>query len=173
MTTEIETASLAVGSNRGDVSDTTITRDSDTSESISSNREQGHVWGGRTKRGGQQGCGGRGGRFNRPAHTSSISNFKGEMEDFGAVLGTTSEQIEAKYQYKKFIKKPKQYILIESQNPEDTIVLVRYLKDLTTILNTSRPTVMSAEDEKDPIMVRIQTEDIKQYAKKIQAYGKT
>ena len=50
------------------------------------------------------------------------------MEGFGAVLGTMSEQREAKYQYKKFSEKPKQYILREFQNPEYIIVMVRYLK---------------------------------------------
>ena len=58
------------------------------------------------------------------------------MEDLGAVLGATSEQIEAKDQYKKFSEKMKQYILREFQNYEDIIVLVRDLKYPTTILNT-------------------------------------
>ena len=58
------------------------------------------------------------------------------MEDLGAVLGATSEQIEAKDQYKKFSEKMKQYILREFQNSEDIIVLVRDLKYPTTILNT-------------------------------------
>ena len=44
------------------------------------------------------------------------------------VLGIMSEQREAKDQYKKFSEKPKQYILRVFQNPEDIIVLVRYLK---------------------------------------------
>ena len=43
-------------------------------------------------------------------------------------------------------------------NPEYIIVLVRDLKDLTTILNTSRPTEISTEEKKDLIMVMIQTE---------------
>ena len=55
------------------------------------------------------------------------------MEDFGAVLGTTSEQREAKDQYKKFSKKLKQYILRVFQNPEDIIVLVRDFKDPTIV----------------------------------------
>ena len=79
------------------------------------------------------------------------------MEDFGAVLGTTYEQIEAKYQYKKFSKKLEQYILIKFQNHEDIIVLVIYLKDTTTVLNTSRPTSLSEEDNKYQIMLMIQT----------------
>ena len=58
------------------------------------------------------------------------------MEDLGAVLGATSEQREAKDQYKKFSEKMKQYILREFQNYEDIIVLVRDLKYPTTILNT-------------------------------------
>ena len=71
------------------------------------------------------------------------------MEDFGEVLGTTSEQREAKDQYKKFSEKLKKYILRESQNPLYIIVMVVYLKDLTTVLNTSKPTALSSEDEKD------------------------
>ena len=67
------------------------------------------------------------------------------MEDFGAVLGTTSEQREAKYQYKKFSKKLNQYILRELHNLEDIFVPVRYLKYPTTILNTSRTTALSSE----------------------------
>ena len=50
------------------------------------------------------------------------------MENFGAVLGNTSEKKEAKYQYKKFSEKLKKYILKILQNPKDIIVLVRYLK---------------------------------------------
>ena len=64
---------------------------------------------------------------------------------------TTSEQREAKDQNKKFSEKLKQYILRVSQNPEYIIVLVRYLKDTTIVLNTS------VEDGKDPIIVMIQT----------------
>ena len=67
------------------------------------------------------------------------------MENFGAVLGTTSEQREAKYQYKKFSKKLNQYILRELHNPEDILFLVGYLKYATTILNTSRTTALSSE----------------------------
>ena len=102
-----------------------------------------------------------------------IRNVKGEVEDFGAVLGNKSEQIEAKNQYKKFSEMLKQYILRVFQNPEDIIVLVRDLKDPTIVFNTSRPTAMSAEDEKYRIMVMIQTEDIKPFVKKSQPYGKT
>ena len=51
----------------------------------------------------------------------------------------------------------KQYILRVFQNPEDILVLVRYLKDPTIVLNTSRPKALPAEDEIDPIMVMIQT----------------
>ena len=58
-----------------------------------------------------------GGRFNPPEYTSSIRNSKGEVEDFGVVLGTTSEQREAKDQYKKFSKNLKQYILRYFQKP--------------------------------------------------------
>ena len=95
------------------------------------------------------------------------------MEDFGTVLGTTYKQREAKYQYKKFSEKLKQYILREFQNPEEIIVLVRDLKYPTTVLNTSRPTSLLSEDEKYPIMVIIQTEEIKIFLKKGQPYRKT
>ena len=88
------------------------------------------------------------------------------MEDFGAVLGNTSEQRGAKDQYRKFIKKLKQYILRVFQKHEYIIVLVRYLKDPNFFLNASRPTALSAEEEKDPIMVMIHTEDIKKIFKK-------
>ena len=95
------------------------------------------------------------------------------MEDFGAFLRTTSEQREAKDQYKKFSKNLKQYILRYFQKPEDIIFLVIYLKYPTTVLNASRPTVISAEYEKYPIMVMIQTEEIKNKFKTFQPYGKT
>ena len=51
--------------------------------------------------------------------------------------------------------------------------MVKNLKDLTTVLNTSRPTTLSVEDEKDPIMVMIQTKKIKQYVKKRSTLRKT
>ena len=41
---------------------------------------------------------------------SSIRNFKGEVEDFGAVLATIAEQREDKYYFKKLSKKLKQYV---------------------------------------------------------------
>ena len=94
------------------------------------------------------------------------------MEDFGAVLWTTSEQREAKDHYKKFSKNLKQYILRVLHNPEDIIVLFVYLKYPTIVLNTSIPTALSAEEVKNPIMVIIQTEEIKQFVKKSQLYGK-
>ena len=95
------------------------------------------------------------------------------MEDFGTVLGTTYKQREAKYQYKKFSEKLKQYILREFQNPEDIIILFIYLKDPTPVLNTSRPTELSEKYDKYPIMVMIQTKDIKKFVKKCQLYGRT
>ena len=144
MTPEIETASPAAGSNCGDGSDATITRASETIESNSINGGRRRVKGGRTGRGGHQGRGGRCGCFNRPAYTSSIRNFKGEVEDFGVVLWTASEQREYKDHYNKFSEKLKQYILRVFQNPEDMIILVRYLKDPTIVLNTSRPIALSA-----------------------------
>ena len=102
-----------------------------------------------------------------------IRNFKGEVEEFRAVLGTMSEQRESKDQYKKFGENPKQYILRVLYNPEYIMVLIRYLKDLTTVLNTSITTELSEKYDKYPIMVMIQTEDIKQFVKISQPYGKT
>ena len=61
----------------------------------------------------------------------------------------------------------KHYILEELNNHEEIIILVIELKYPTTVLKTSGPTSLSNEYEKDPIMVMIQTEDIKQYVKKI------
>ena len=61
----------------------------------------------------------------------------------------------------KFREKLKHYILREFQNPEYTIVLVRDLKYPTKVLDTLRPTALSTEDEKYPIMIIIQTEEIK------------
>ena len=101
MTLEAETASPDAGSNCGEGSDATTTRASEMSESSSRNGGQGRGQGGCTRRGSHHGCGGRGRRFNRPSYTSLIRNFKGEVEDFGAVLGTTSEQREAKDQCMK------------------------------------------------------------------------
>ena len=173
MTPEIETASPAARSNGGYGSDVTITRASETSKSNSRNGGRGRGRGGCTIIGGPQVRGRRGGRFNLPGYTLLIRNFKGEVEDFGAVLGTTSEQIEAKDQYNKFIEKLKKYILRVFQNPEDIIVLVVYLKDPTIVFNVSRPIALSAENDKDPIMVMIQTEEIKQFVKKVHPYGKS
>ena len=70
----------------------------------------------------------------------------GEVEGFGAVLGTTYDQREAKDQYNKFSEKLKQYILRVFQNPEDIIVIVRDLKDPTFVFKTSRPTALATED---------------------------
>ena len=143
MTLETETASPAAGSNDRDGSDATIIRASETSESNSGNGGRGQGRSGHTGRGGQQGCGKRGWRFNRPAYTSSIRNFKGEVENFVAVLRTTSEQREAKDQYNKFSESLKQYILRVFQNPEDIIDLVINLKGFTIVYNTSIPTALS------------------------------
>ena len=84
-------ASHAAGSNSKYGSDATTTRASETSESNSSNGGQGRGRGGCTIKGGHQGRGGRGRHFNPPSYVSLIINFKVEVEDFGAVLGTTSK----------------------------------------------------------------------------------
>ena len=93
MIPETETASPAAVINDGNGSDATITRASNTSKSSASNRVQRRGRGVRTGRGGHQGHGGISVRFNRPAYTSSISNFKGEVENFGTVIGTTAKEI--------------------------------------------------------------------------------
>ena len=136
MNPETKTAPPATGSNGGGGSDTTTTRASEMSESSSSIGGWGRSRGGCTRRGGHQGCGGRGWSFNLPAYTSSFRDFKGEVEYYGAVLGITSEQREAKDKYKKLSKKLNQYILRELHNPEYIIVMFRYLKYPTTFLNT-------------------------------------
>ena len=105
MTPETETASPATGINGGDGSDSTITCASETSKSNSSNGWQGRGQVVRTGRGSHQGHGGRGRFFNHPSYTSSSRNFNREVEDFGAVLRTTSEQREAKDKYKKYSEK--------------------------------------------------------------------
>ena len=82
MTPETETASPAAGRNGRDSSDKKITFASDKGKSNSSNGRRGRGRGGRAGRGGHQGSGEKGGCFNRPANTSSIRNFKVEVEDF-------------------------------------------------------------------------------------------
>ena len=42
---------------------------------------------------------------------SFIRNFKGEVDDFGKVLGTSAYHREAKDKYNKFNQKMKQHIL--------------------------------------------------------------
>ena len=115
MTPRTETASPATGSNGADVNDTIITCSSDTMiKSSPRNRGQGHGQGDHTWSSGHPWCAGRGGRFNWLAYTSSIRNFKGEVDKFGAVLWTTYKQREPKDYYKKFSKKLNQYILQNS-----------------------------------------------------------
>ena len=98
--------------------------------------------------------------------------IQGRSGGFWHGFGTTSEQREANAQYKKFSENLKQYILRVFQNPEDIIVLVRYLKDPTIVLNIPRSTALSSEDEKDPIMVMIQTEEINQFFKRLSTQRK-
>ena len=88
------------------------------------------------------------------------------MEQFGAVLGITAKQREAKYQFKRISENLKQYVQ-EFHNPVDIIVLARDVKDPMAILNTSGPTALSNEDKKYFIMVMIQTEEFKQYVKTV------
>ena len=50
-------------------------------------------------------------------------------------------------------------------NHEDIIVLVRDRKTPMTVLNTSIHSALSTQDQKDPIIVMIQTKKIEQYVK--------
>ena len=90
MASEPETASSAAGRNVGDGSDATMDCSYETSGSNSSNGGWGRGRRERTGRGSHQGRGRRGRLFNRPLYTYLIRNFKGEVKDFGAVLGTMS-----------------------------------------------------------------------------------
>ena len=89
----------------------------------------------------------------------------GEVDDFGAVLGTTTEHIEHKDQWKNISEKLKKYVLQYFHNHEDIIVLVRDRKTPMTVLNTSIHSALSTQDQKDPIIVMIQTKKIEQYVK--------
>ena len=112
MTSETETDSPSAGSNDRDDNDMTITLASDTtSKSSANNRGRGRGRGGHMGRGVHQGRGGWGGllSLNLSTYTSSAINFKGEVDYFGAVLGTSAKQSESKDQYNKFIKNTYQY----------------------------------------------------------------
>ena len=111
MTPETETSSPDIGSNGGDGSDVTIAHVSDTSESSARNGGRGRGQGGCTIGGGHQGRDRQGGRFNRPSYTSPTRNIKVEVENFGAVIRTLTEQRKANNQYNKFNEKMKQYVL--------------------------------------------------------------
>ena len=155
MTLETKTDPPSAGSSAGE-GEVTTKRAQKTIESSTYNGGQ---WQGRCGcegRSSHQGYGGRGGCFNRPAYTSSIINFKGEVEDFGAVLGNTAYQREAKDQYKKFIKNLKQYVILYFQHPQSIIFLVWDVKPPMTVLDTSKSTAISTQDEKYTIMVIIQ-----------------
>ena len=103
MSTGSETAPPGAVRNSRDNIDTKTTRYPNiTSESNGSNVGQWRGHWGHVGRGGHHRPGGQVGIFNWPLYTPYIQNFKGEVENFGAVLGTTAEQREAKYQYKKF-----------------------------------------------------------------------
>ena len=98
----------------------------------------------------------------QPNITQTIyKNFKNQLEYFGAVLETTAEQREDKYQLNKFSDKLKQYVLQEFHNPEDIIVIVRYVEYPMDGIDTSRHTSLSTEYENNPIIVMVQTEEIK------------
>ena len=166
MTLETETAPPAVGSS-GKEGDTATTQShNNTSESRQSNGGLGKC---RVSHGGRishQGREGWGRCFNCPAYMSLIQNFKGEADDFSMVLRTTSDQREAKDQYKKFNQKLKHYVIQEFHDPENIIVLVWDSKYPLTMLYTSRPTALYTQDYMDSLMVMIQTEEIKHYVKK-------
>ena len=127
MTPDIEIDSSTTGGNGEDRSDTKTTH---AYETIKSSARNGGRWCGQrghTGSGGHQGRGGWGVYFNCASYTSYIRNLKVEVDDFGAVFGTTAKQREATDQYNKFRENLKQYILWEFQSPEDIIVLVRDL----------------------------------------------
>ena len=92
MAPEKETASPGAEDYGKDGSDMTIHCASDTSKSITSNRGQGRGQGGCPRRGIHQGGGGLVRHFNCPAYTSSINNFKVEVENFGTALVTMAEK---------------------------------------------------------------------------------
>ena len=111
MTLETEMPPPAARSS-GREDNTTTTQIQDyTSTSHNINRAQGLCRGGCGGRGSYQGCDGKIRRFNQIPHTQSIRNSKGELYNFDAVLGTTAEQREAKYQFNEFSKKMKQCLL--------------------------------------------------------------
>ena len=92
MTQETKTAQPAAGISGGEVDAKTTWGYKNMRESSSSNRGLGRGIAGHGGRGGHQVCGIWGGCFNRPAYTSSIRNFRGEVDDYGTVLGTTDKQ---------------------------------------------------------------------------------
>ena len=131
--TDIIPPDVRISGGGGDI--TTAQGHETTRESSSNNGGRGQGWCGYWVCSGHQGSGGRGRRFNRPAYTSSIWDFKGEVDYFGALLDTTVNQIEAKDQYKKFSENLKQYVIQELQNPEDIIALVWDLKEQMTTMD--------------------------------------
>ena len=66
------------------------------SKPTTNNGGRGLSQGGRGGRGGYQGRGRQGGRFNRTPNTPSIRNFKGKVQEFNAVLGTTAKKNRSK-----------------------------------------------------------------------------
>ena len=100
MTPETGTSPLAAVSSGWDGDATTSRGHKTTTKSRSIKVVRGRGWGGQGLRGGHQGHARRRIHFNWQAYMSLIGNFKGEVDDFGAVLGSTAEQREDKDQYK-------------------------------------------------------------------------
>ena len=107
MTLETETSPPARGSSVEDNNSKTALIQYTMSESNNSNGGQGRYRGGNGGRGVYQVHDGRRGRFNQMPDTSLIRKFKGKVEYFGAVLGTTAEQKESKLQFNKLDKNMK------------------------------------------------------------------
>ena len=117
MDPETETSLPAVGISGGEGgAKTTYTHKTIKLSKINGGWERGR--GGSDGRSCHQGRGGRGGRFNHQSYTSSDLYFKGEVNCFCMFLVTTSEQIESKYQYKKFVNSLNNYVHRDFQNPE-------------------------------------------------------
>ena len=69
------------------------------------------------------------------------------MPSVGEVLGTVSEQIIMKDQFKTFQDKLKQYVLCKFDNPRDIIVFVRDLKDTYANVDMENLIKLSKEDK--------------------------
>ena len=112
---------------------------------------------------GAQGRGSRGnrGRARGPGNTGF--QFKGELEDFGAVLGTREERPNAKDQFLTFEDKLKLYVMKEYTNPQDLMPVVRDLEDPWPVMERKKPEVQAGQDLSDFVTKQLLQEEIKQY----------